>query len=253
MWWLVDPDGGRFLSKGVNTVRFDQDEIQNSKRVPYAETCATKYGSIEAWRAAAATRLAGWGFNTLGSWSDHAVATASAVPLASTPNLDLAMSYAWQWNDRHPGEPRQEFPDVFDPEFEGHIRQRARELCATRSGDQHILGRFIDNELRWGTDWRGTDSLFTLFLNHAPGTPGRIAATDWLRGRGGDPAQAPSAADCEAFAGLVADRYFESDDCGDQSRRSQPSCARLPLRRSAADERDRGGGPPPRCHHLQLL
>ncbi len=28
VFWLVDPDGGRFLSKGVNTVRFDQDRIQ---------------------------------------------------------------------------------------------------------------------------------------------------------------------------------------------------------------------------------
>ena len=85
VFWLVDPDGGRFLSKGVNTVRFDQDQIQNSDRIPYAEACLKKYGSETTWRDAAARRLAVWGFNTLGSWSDEAVATAGSSPLAVTP------------------------------------------------------------------------------------------------------------------------------------------------------------------------
>jgi len=207
VWWLVDPEGGRFLSKGVNTVRFDQDEIQGSKRVPYAETCTKKYGSVEAWRAAVAARLAGWGFNTLGSWSDMAAATAGP-PLALTPNLDLAMSLAWAWNDRHPGMPRMEFPDVFDPAFDAHIRRRAQERCAAQASDPHILGWFTDNELRWGGDWRGSDPLLALFLNHAPDSPGRLAATEFLRGRGRDPAMALSSEDCEAFAALVAERYF---------------------------------------------
>ena len=45
VFWLIDPDGGRLLSKGVNTVRFDQDQIRNSDRIPYAEACRKKYGS----------------------------------------------------------------------------------------------------------------------------------------------------------------------------------------------------------------
>ena len=45
VFWLIDPDGGRFLSKGVDTVRFDQDAIQNTARVPYAEACGKKYGA----------------------------------------------------------------------------------------------------------------------------------------------------------------------------------------------------------------
>ena len=31
VFWLVDPDGGRFISKGVNTVRFDQDHVGNTR------------------------------------------------------------------------------------------------------------------------------------------------------------------------------------------------------------------------------
>jgi len=205
-FWLVDPDGGRFLSKGVNTVQFKQDKIRNSERIPYADACRKKYGSEAAWRAAAAKRLADWGFNTLGSWSDEAVAAAGST-LAVTPNLDLGMSFAWQHNDRNRNAPPQHFPDVFDSAFERHVRQRARELCAKHSGERRILGWFVDNELRWGPDWRGPEQLLPLFLHLSEASPGRVAALGWLRERGAD-GPTPSAADYEAFAGLVADRYF---------------------------------------------
>jgi hypothetical protein len=209
VFWLIDPEGGRCLSKGVNTVRFDQDKIRDSERIPYADACRRKYGSEDAWRAAVARRLAGWGFNSLGSWSDEAVA-AGPVPLAVATNLDLGMSFAWQHNEQKRNEPPQPFPDVFDPAFEQHVRRRAQELCAPRSGEQRLIGSFIDNELRWGPDWRGPEQLLPLFLQLSPATPGRIAAAGWLRQRHGGPAptQPPSEADSEAFAGLLADRYF---------------------------------------------
>lgn len=206
VWWLVDPDGGRFLSKGVDTVRFDQDEIKGSKHAPYAEACWRKYGGIEGWRLAAAKRLAGWSFNTLGAWSDEMVAQAGPI-LAIAPNLDLGMSFAWAKNDQDRSVPRQEFPDVFDPAFAAHVARRAHERCATRREERHILGWFMDNELRWGPDWRGPEELLTLFLNMAPAAPGRRAALDWLKTRHGD-AAAPSRADCDDFAALVAERYF---------------------------------------------
>jgi len=250
VFWLVDPDGGRFLSKGVNTVRFDQDQIQNSDRIPYAEACGLKYGNQAAWRSAAAARLATWGFNTLSAWSDELVATAGPVPLAVTPNLDLGMSFA------RSTERKQEFPDVFDFSFDSFARRRARELCDGRRDDQNIIGWFIDNELRWGPDWRGPDELLMLFLDLATKSPGRLATIAWLRERysdftqfnsiwrtsaksweafaalsritppyrrnpsyqcsAGEEAEANRAdgnratftADCDAFAGWVAERYF---------------------------------------------
>ena len=202
--WLVDPDGGRFLSMGVNNVNFDPDQIQGTKRSPYAEACARKYGDAEGWRAAAAARLAGWGFNTLGSWSDEAVARAGTVP-AVAPNLDLGMSFAWAKNDADRQAPQQAFPDVFDPAFAVHVTQRAHERCATRRGEAQILGWFMDNELRWGPDWRGPEELLPLFLTLAPDVPGRRAASDWLTTRHSG---APTQADCDDFVALVADRYF---------------------------------------------
>jgi len=162
LWWLIDPDGGRFLSKGVTTVFYDQDKIQNTERIPYAEACRKKYADKDAWRAAVARRLLSWGFNTLGSWSDNGVADAG-LGLASTPTIDLGASFVWQ--RRGASELGDAFPDVFDPEFDAHVRRRTDELCRSRRDDPKIIGWFTDNELQWGPDWRGTEELLTLFLN----------------------------------------------------------------------------------------
>ncbi|MGO9358200.1 MAG: agarase [Xanthobacteraceae bacterium] len=250
VFWLVDPDGGRFLSKGVNTVRFDQDHIGNSDRVPYADACREKYGSQHIWRAAAANRLASWKFNTVGCWSDELVASAGSAPLATTPTIALGASFRLHRRD-------ETFPDVFDPAFSGHVRASAENFSALRRHEAGLLGTFIDNELYWSPDWRGADELLKLFLNLPARRPGRVAAITRLQqhyrdfsqfnavwraparsweefagighveapfrrlppGGGNDaleatanradPARAAFAADCDAFAAVVAERYFE--------------------------------------------
>jgi agarase len=255
IFWLVDPDGGRFLSKGINSVTFEQDRIQKSDRIPYVEACNRKYRSLNAWRESTIGRISQWGFNTLGAWSDETLATGSPLRFAVTPILDLGMSYAWRRNEQNKRS-KQEFPDVFERAFEYYVRSHARDLCEAMSNDSTILGWFIDNELRWGSDWRGVDELLTLFLNLEPHSAGRKAALGWLRKRYpdfaefnsvwrtpaqswdalerlnrlhapyrrqpiyqqsdadhspslADPGFAAFAADCDAFAALVAKRYFE--------------------------------------------
>jgi hypothetical protein len=183
IFWLIDPAGRRFLSKGVNTVRFDQDRIGGSARIPYAEASKRKYGNRNAWRAAVTARLARWGFNTLGAWSDETLASPAPSPLATAPNLDLGMSFVSQQNKRCKAPYRQEFPDVFDPSFARHIRRRAERLCGTRCDERRILGWFVDNELRWCPDWRGAEELLGLFLGLPPTSAGREAAIDWLKAR----------------------------------------------------------------------
>jgi len=256
IFWLTDPDGGRFLSKGINTVRFDQDRMRNSDRVPYAEACQRKYGSRNAWGAAAAARLARWGFNTLGAWSEETLARAGPSPLALTPVLDLGMSFTRKHDARLKAERQQNFPDVFDPEFDVHVRRRANELCSQWRDERSVIGWFIDNELTWGPDWRGPAELLDLFLDLSRSAAGARAAIGWLRERHADigrfnecwrtpveswdalaalrpieppyrrapPYQRSAAdeatanradprrprffADCDAFAGVVAERYF---------------------------------------------
>ncbi|MEY9131004.1 hypothetical protein ACVIWV_003004 [Bradyrhizobium diazoefficiens] len=182
VFWLIDPDGGRFLSKGVDTVRFDQDRIGGTERVPYAEACRTKYGSLQIWRTVVSDRLASWKFNTVGCWSDELVASAGSQLLATAPTAELGASFRLHRRE-------QVFPDVFDPEFSAHIRASADQRCRHRRNDPGLLGTFIDNELYWSPDWRGADELLTLFLNLPSHRPGRVAAISGLQAHYRDFAQ----------------------------------------------------------------
>jgi len=183
-WWLVAPDGQRFISKGVDNIQFSPDQIQGTNSSPYRDTNGKKYGTADAWRIATVRRLIDWGFNTLGAWSDPAISRANpdGKRLAYAPILDIGSSFvgmkqkdqAWQHGV---------FPDVFDPDFEKFAYQRAKELASPRKDDHWLLGWFTDNELRWGPDWRGSDELLTMFLAKPPDEPGRKAAVDLLRQR----------------------------------------------------------------------
>lgn len=242
-WWFVDPDGGRFLSKGVVSVQFDHDNIKGTERRPYREACLHKYGSQDAWRQAAADRLHRWGFNTLGAWSEPELARAGAAPLASAAGVVyLATAY---------GEGRG-WPqcDLFDPAFELFAQQRAGEVCGPSRDDASVLGWFIDNELQWGPDWRGENELLPSILGSVAAPYSRRVAVTLLRERykdiaafnaawrtavtswdklasqpiapppfnrnflthdhaqERDPSRARYFADCDAFAGLLAERYF---------------------------------------------
>lgn len=183
-WWLIGPDGQRFISKGVDTVQFAQDNIQGTQRSPYGEANRAKYQTEAAWRAAVARRLVDWGFNTLGAWSDSELAKldCGGQHLAYAPNVDLGAAFVWRTGDAWRCGI---FPDVFAPEFETACRQRALDHCGPRKNDPAVLGWFTDNELRWGPDWRGKDELLTLFLALPAKAPGRTAAIELLHERYG--------------------------------------------------------------------
>jgi agarase len=251
VWWLVDPDGGRFISKGVCNVSFDPDQIQGTDRAPYAAACRRKYGGIQQWQTAVARRLASWGFNSLGAWSDDAVAVAAPVPLAVAPIVHLGAAFIG--HQERQGKAPVGFPDVFDPDFASFVQRMAIECCTPRRDEPGIIGWFTDNELPWGPDWRGQDEPLTLFLNQPAACSGRVAAIAHLRERhrdiasfnavwrgtatgwdglshieppfrrdplyaqsaeverqrnAADPRRAAFVADCDAFAGALAERYF---------------------------------------------
>ena len=185
-WWLVAPGGRRFISKGVTTVQFAQDTIQGTITSPYGDTNREKYGSVQAWRKAAAKRLIGWGFNTLGAWSDDAVSEVSVdgKRLAYAPIVDLGAKFVAE-KQRAAAWLHGVFPDVFDPDFEPMAHRLARERCTPRAGERWLLGWFTDNELRWSPDWRGSDELLTMFLSLPADVPGKKAAVDLMRERYG--------------------------------------------------------------------
>jgi agarase len=183
-WWLIDPNGHRFISKGVTSVQMGADAIQGTDVRPYLDATTVKYGTPAAWRKATAERLMSWGFNSLGAWSDDSISevTVSNQHLAYGPIVDLGAHFvgvkqkgaAWLHGI---------FPDVFDPDFETIVHQRAREICTPRANDRSLLGWFADNELRWGPDWRGSEELITMFLTLPGDIPGKKSTVDLLRER----------------------------------------------------------------------
>ncbi len=220
-WWLVTPDGNAFVSFGVNNVGPSGDVDRKSGRSPYGDTVAADYPSQAAWADAALARLQSWTFNTVGAWSDHDL---FAGRVAQARVLGFAGS-GWL-----PGAG----PDVFDPAWEPSVQKSARDQIGDRAGDPYTIGWFLDNELRWGPDWRGRGDLFDAFLALPPTAPGKAALVAFAAQRFGDVAafnaafgtgfasfddlaaataipanaNADAAAARAAWTGEVADRYF---------------------------------------------
>jgi agarase len=176
IWWLVTPQGNAFLSKGVNNVSFRADNAPALGYSPYERAVQSKYGSQDAWAEAVVNRLRGWGFNTLGSWSSP---NTFGHDMPYTINLNLATRAGADWLKGAVG-------DFFSTDFEKKMESVCRGQCGPRAKDPWLLGYFTDNELRWGADWRGRESLLEEYLRFPEATAGRKAALEFLRQRYSD-------------------------------------------------------------------
>ncbi len=190
-WWIITPQGEPFISKGVCSVRYAPDKVRGTGPSLYGEANARKYASPAAWGKAKTEQLLGWNFNTLGAWYDDELAHHSPPgrSLARTPILNIAAEFARKQIEKS-GSSKNAwelglFPDVFGAEFETFARERAQKICAPQASDPHILGWFIDNELRWGPDWRSHDEQLVTFLNGPQDSAGRQAALEMLKARYG--------------------------------------------------------------------
>ncbi|MBI4605377.1 MAG: hypothetical protein HY721_25720, partial [Planctomycetes bacterium] len=214
-WWIVDPDGRPFISKGVNHVSYAGDNSPKLGFSPYRKAVEAKHGSAEAWARASVERLRGWGFNTIGAWSSRET-WRQGMPY--TVILDLGSSAGGDWL-------KGSFPDVFSERFREAVRKAAQERCAPRRGDWLLLGYFTDNELRWGRDWRSKRGLLADFLELPEGSAGRREAERYVKGRRGEAGTSPlGEKDLEAleagFVKLVASEYFKA--CAEAVRAADP-------------------------------
>jgi len=169
-WWLIDPLGNVFLSKGVNHISFRGDIAPKLGYSPYGRVAEKRYGTAEKWAQEAVGRLREWGFNTVGAWSSRET---FEQQMPYTVILNLGASAGGDWL-------KGSFPDVFSQEFEEKVQARGRRLCSSRSSDPFLIGYFTDNELRWGPDWRSRRSLLEDFLALPADAPGKVALVDFL-------------------------------------------------------------------------
>ncbi len=195
-WWFVDPEGGLFLSAGINSVNLVQSN---------GELGPTGCTSTSAWATAAAHLLRTNGFNTLGSWSSYQpFAGPSRMPY--TPDWAFMASFGEKckitsWIFGHWEYPSNCIP-VFHPNFEAHCDEYARQLAAMRD-DPWLLGHFSDNELPFRPE--SLDN----YLSLPADDPGHRAAKKWWEERrkaGGR--EKPEDEDRQAFLQLLANRYY---------------------------------------------
>jgi hypothetical protein len=173
VWWLIDPAGQAFISKGVNHISYTADRAPSLGYSPYEQTNQKKYESQSAWGKEAATRLRLWGFNSIGSWSNE-VMRQQEIPYTLILNIAESAGGNWEKGD---------FPDVYSKEFKFEARRIAQTQCWKRKDDINLIGYFTDNELRWGPDWRCKDSLLISYLKMKADAPGNQKAVQFLQDR----------------------------------------------------------------------
>jgi len=96
-WWLIDPDGWRFFSIGLNAVRNKKDD--------------------PAWAESTTEMLRHNGFNTTGMWSNEKLLRAVKEPLALVERKDFIADFARKERLMVSGKGSQGFIGV-DPVFE---------------------------------------------------------------------------------------------------------------------------------------
>jgi len=169
-WWFFDAGGEVFFSTGVCVTNPNGYYAPDLGYSPYHENIMELYGSEEAWAEVTLARLAEWNFNTLGAWSDVDL-LGDRMPYT----LSLSLSGAnWQQGT---------IPDFFDDTFYNRVADQIENRVKPRTNDPNLIGYFIDNEMRWGPDWRAIRDLFADYFALDADAPGKTELVNFLRTR----------------------------------------------------------------------
>lgn len=159
--WLVRADGTETWSLGVCCVEPGVKWVDYDPEKPgYAAHLF--YPNRAAWAGDSAQRLANWGFNTIGAWSDYdAFLSMRDSNLMVTPILHMGSSAGAPWLD------------MWDPKVVDLMRAVAEDQVKKFKGNSRVVGYFSDNELGW---WAG--ALFKMTWDQGPtgGTRSRTVA-----------------------------------------------------------------------------
>ncbi len=171
IWWLINPAGNAFISKGVNHISYMADFAPELGYNPYGRNNQQKYGTAANWAEKAAKNLRQWNFNTVGSWPDK-IMRRQEIPYTLILNIASKAGGNWQ---------RGVFPDVYSKKFKRAARNTALTECRKLKNDIFLIGYFTDNELHWGPDWRTKNSLLIDYLLLDKDAPGRSQAVSFLK------------------------------------------------------------------------
>jgi hypothetical protein len=199
-WWLVDPDGGLALHKGVASV--------GPLRTSGAKAAfQAKFGSETNWAVQTTALLHEHGFTGIGAWSDTTALRSVTHPLVYTRILDFMGGYGRKRGGTYSQPGHTGYPGdcifVFDPDFEAFCDEHARPIAVSKD-DPWLLGYFSDNELPF------RPASLTNYLALPEKDSGHQAALAWLSARHGEKATArdATAQDQSDFLEFVVERYF---------------------------------------------
>ncbi len=229
-WWLVTPAAHAFYSLGVDGISTTTGlSITDS----YAQAVRDQYPSVDTWAATSVARLKGWGFNTIGAWSNAEVEH-RGLPHSRSLRIVADMPQTRvNWV----------FPDVFDPAWEQHARERVAALISDADvNDKWLLGWYLDNELWWYQDGlyvdRPNNTVVENYIAQPPTSTAKLGWVSYIESRYSDIAALNKAwgtqfsafrgpapdtlqqtakitalaaeGDKMGFLGLVADRFFRT-------------------------------------------
>jgi hypothetical protein len=201
-WWLIDPEGFRFIHVGVVSVSYPALSAELKKELP------EPFATPEGWASATTELLHAHGFNGTGAWSDTDRLRAAQRPVVYTKMWNFMSAYGAKRGGTYQKAGHMGYPKdcifVFDPAFVTFCDDYAKRLTATKE-DPWLLGHFSDNELPLYT--KTLDN----FLQLAPDDAGRQAVEQWLKERR---AQHPGEQGItdemrQEFLGFVTDRYLK--------------------------------------------
>lgn len=191
-WWMIDPDGGRFLFVGVCSLK---PETQFASKGPFEQ----RFGSPAAWAESTLALLRQNGFNGGGGFSDTETLRAAPQPLPYTVTLGLMSSFGRKLGVTHSEAGHTGYQDdlipVFEEGFASHCLEECRQKLAPLQTDPWLVGVFSDNELPMKKD------LLDRMLQGRGAA--RREAEAFLAGQ-----QAPNDALRQAFVEHVFDTYF---------------------------------------------
>ena len=210
-WWLVDPLGNAFLSKGVAV--FSPGSSTRQK-----QNVKDKFGSNQTWANSESRFLReDVGFNSFGAWGNTSEIKNLETKMPYTVILSPMGNYisylksrglekdAFNGAQSWEGYPY-DFPMVFDEAFEQRVNSTIS-AAAGYKNDKYLIGYFIDNEIPW------KESALQSCLQKWPSTHiNHQKAQEWLdarKGRSGCSYSDANSADKKAFIAYCYEVYCQ--------------------------------------------
>jgi hypothetical protein len=167
--WLVRPNGQQFFSFGVCCVNGGTSPTDFKRDNP-SYAAWQHHENSNAWARATLKRLHGWGFTTVGGWSDYAaLRQCQDADIVFAPVLHVGSTAGAPWWD------------MWDPKITDRMEQVARDQILPLRDDPRVIGYYTDNEMGW---WNGI--LFKMTLEQAPTSGQRQRLLALLRKTYGD-------------------------------------------------------------------